>query len=42
MPGIECNQCGFFHPPLKEGEKCPMATGGQVEGKKEIRNGKDA
>lgn len=20
-----CNQCGFSHPPLKEGEVCPMA-----------------
>lgn len=21
----KCNQCGFHHPPLKEGENCPMA-----------------
>ncbi len=23
--GIKCPQCGLFHPPLKEGEKCPIA-----------------
>lgn len=22
---VMCNQCGFSHPPLKEGELCPMA-----------------
>lgn len=28
-----CPQCGFSHPPLKEGEICPMATQKDEKGK---------
>lgn len=25
LPNVECPQCGFKHPKLPEGERCPMA-----------------
>lgn len=28
----ECSQCGLIHPPLKEGETCPMAPEITIDG----------
>lgn len=25
LPLFQCPQCGFMHPPLEQGAKCPMA-----------------
>lgn len=29
---LECSQCGLIHPPLKSGEKCPMALDKDLKG----------
>jgi len=36
MPGVQCSQCGLFHPALPEGEKCPMAKGPVGPGGQEV------
>lgn len=28
----QCSQCGYFHPPLKDGEVCPMSSQKDSEG----------
>jgi len=29
----QCSQCGLYHPPLRPGEKCPMAKEKTTDGK---------
>ena len=37
-PGVKCDQCEKFHPPIPRGEKCPMAKPKSGEGR-EIETG---
>jgi len=29
---MKCEQCGMFHPPLAQGQSCPMAKGTSATG----------
>lgn len=24
MPNMKCSQCGYYHPPVPQGEECPL------------------
>jgi len=36
IPSNKCHECGIFHPPILEGQKCPMAKQTTKDGSEEI------